>query len=219
MKRLYFLLLLLSSFGLNAQIQLEQLDLTAFDARVLTDFAGVNLITGTTGTDFNIVRSGADATFNLPTASATNTGKLSATDWTTFNSKFTLPTLTTGSILFSNGTTIAQDNTNLFWDNTNKQIKVLGGQVLKSARISTASYSVTAADYALHFVTGASGTVTIPTAASSTGRILLLSNHSGVAITLSSAYRTSSAARTTSVGNNAEVTIMSDGTEWTLISN
>lgn len=212
-------MLLSASFGIKAQIQIEQLDLTAFDARVLTDFSGVNLTTGTTGTDFNIVRSGADATFNLPTASATNTGKLSATDWTTFNNKFTLPALTAGSVLFSNGTTVAQDNANLSWDNTNKQLRVLGSKVVKISRVSTASYSVAASDYTLHFVTGASGTISIPTPSSATGRVLILSNHSGVALTLSSQYRTASATKTTSLGNNSEITIVSDGTEWTLISN
>jgi hypothetical protein len=43
--------------------------------------------TGTSGTDFNIVSSVATHTFNLPIASATNTGKLSSSDWSTFNNK------------------------------------------------------------------------------------------------------------------------------------
>jgi hypothetical protein len=43
--------------------------------------------TGTTGTDFNVVSSGIDHEFNMPTASATNRGALSTTDWTTFNTK------------------------------------------------------------------------------------------------------------------------------------
>ena len=38
--------------------------------------------------------------------------------------KFTLPALTSGSVLFSNGSTIAQDNANLFWDNTNKRLGI-----------------------------------------------------------------------------------------------
>lgn len=36
----------------------------------------------------------------------------------------TLPTLTSGSVLFSNGTTIAQDNANFFWDDTNNRLGV-----------------------------------------------------------------------------------------------
>jgi hypothetical protein len=43
--------------------------------------------TGTSGTDFGISSSVATHTFNLPVASATNTGKLSSTDWSTFNNK------------------------------------------------------------------------------------------------------------------------------------
>ncbi|MFZ1786703.1 MAG: hypothetical protein WAT92_00265 [Saprospiraceae bacterium] len=38
--------------------------------------------------------------------------------------KFTLPSLTNGSVIFSNGTTLAQDNSNLFWDNTNNRLGV-----------------------------------------------------------------------------------------------
>ena len=45
------------------------------------------LATGTSGTDFNINSATATHTFNLPVASATNTGKLSNTDWSTFNNK------------------------------------------------------------------------------------------------------------------------------------
>lgn len=39
---------------------------------------------------------------------------------------FTLPSLTDGSVLFSNGTTIVEDNTNFNWDNTGKTL-ALGG--------------------------------------------------------------------------------------------
>ena len=45
------------------------------------------LATGTSGTNFAIVSSGDTHTFNLPVASAANTGKLSSTDWSTFNGK------------------------------------------------------------------------------------------------------------------------------------
>lgn len=51
-------------------------------------------------------------------------GVLLAADWNTFNNKFDLPVLTSGSVLFSDGTTIAQDNANIFWDNTNKRLGI-----------------------------------------------------------------------------------------------
>ncbi len=81
-------------------------------------------VTGTSGTDFTISSSGSTHTFNIPTASASNRGLLSSTDWTIFNNKFTLPGLTLGSVLFSNGSTISQDNSNLFWDSTNHRLGI-----------------------------------------------------------------------------------------------
>lgn len=52
--------------------------------------------TGTSGTDFGISSATSTHTFNLPVASATNTGKLSSTDWSTFNSKE--PALSKGNL-------------------------------------------------------------------------------------------------------------------------
>ena len=60
-------------------------------------------------------------TITLPSAVATVSGQALTSDtsgnlsWTT---QFSLPALTSGSVLFSNGTTIAQDNSQLFWDDT-----------------------------------------------------------------------------------------------------
>jgi len=46
------------------------------------------LVVGTSGTDFNIADEGLGVhRFNIPTASATNRGALSSTDWSTFNNK------------------------------------------------------------------------------------------------------------------------------------
>jgi hypothetical protein len=42
---------------------------------------------GTSGTDFGISSASSTHTFNLPTASSTNRGALSTTDWSTFNGK------------------------------------------------------------------------------------------------------------------------------------
>ena len=49
-----------------------------------------NLNTGTSGSDFGISSAGNTHTFNLPVASATNTGKLSNTDWSSFDARIPL---------------------------------------------------------------------------------------------------------------------------------
>jgi len=67
--------------------------------------ASQTLATGASGTDFAIASSGTTHTFNLPIASATNTGKLSNSDWSVFNGKQDL--LVSGTnIKTINGSTI-----------------------------------------------------------------------------------------------------------------
>jgi hypothetical protein len=72
--------------------------------------------TGTSGTDFNISSATSTHTFNLPTASETNRGLLSSTDWTTFNNKqnaLTNPitgTGTSGQVAYFNGTSSITSN-------------------------------------------------------------------------------------------------------------
>lgn len=72
-----------------------------------------------------------DASKNLISSAVTPTelGYLSGVTsaiQTQLNAKgtFTLPALTAGSVLFSDGSTIAQDNANFFWDNTNNRLGI-----------------------------------------------------------------------------------------------
>lgn len=65
--------------------------------------AAQTLATSTTATDFTITHDlSGTHTFNLPVASATATGKLSSTDWTTFNNKGS-GTVTSVSVATANG--------------------------------------------------------------------------------------------------------------------
>jgi hypothetical protein len=61
------------------------------DSLALSYVTSVGLTTGTSGTDVNItgspITSSGNITLNIPTASASNRGALSASDWTTFNNK------------------------------------------------------------------------------------------------------------------------------------
>lgn len=96
---------------------------TGFECTAFSGGAGTITQINTTGplTGGPITSTG---TIGITQAGSTTDGYLSSVDWNTFNSKFTLPSLTSGSILFSNGSTIAQDNANFFWDNTSKELGI-----------------------------------------------------------------------------------------------
>jgi hypothetical protein len=64
------------------------------------------LTTGTSGTDFAVSSSGTTHTLNLPVASSSNTGKLSSTDWSTFNGKIGGSGTTNEIAYFTAGTTL-----------------------------------------------------------------------------------------------------------------
>jgi hypothetical protein len=64
---------------------------------------------------------GLEAT-NLKRTGGTSSQFLKADGSVDSNTYFELPALTSGSVLFSNGTDIAQDNSQFFWDNTNKRL-------------------------------------------------------------------------------------------------
>ena len=90
---------------------------TWVNAPVGGDIASVNgdatsvqtISTGTSGTDFAIVDDVAGGhTFNLPVASATNTGKLSSTDWSNFNAKLS-GALSSGDLFVGNSSNVATD--------------------------------------------------------------------------------------------------------------
>lgn len=86
--------------------------------------------TGTSGSDFNISSATSTHTFNIPDAGASARGVVTTGTQTlagakTFSSAPTFSTMTAGSVLFA-GTSglLSQDNTNLFWDNTNKRLGI-----------------------------------------------------------------------------------------------
>lgn len=111
------------------------------------------LTTGTTGTDFAIVDNGTgDHKFNLPVASASNTGKLSSADWTTFNNKGsgTVTSVATGTGL--TGGTITTTGT-ISLDSKLSPADSLTGNSLKVLRVN-------AGETAVEYATPTTGTVT-----------------------------------------------------------
>jgi hypothetical protein len=86
------------------------------------------LTIGTTGTDLSSTVANSTTTpvitLNVPTASATNRGALSAADWTTFNNKAPAFTYTTGYIPFGQGTTTPTQSINFTYDTSNVRLTV-----------------------------------------------------------------------------------------------
>ena len=112
----------------------------------------VSIATGTTGTNVNAtgtVTTAGTLTVNVPVASAVNTGKLTNTDWSTFNGKQAalvsatniktinsnsilgagdlvvsgVPAGATGNVQFNNAGAFGGE-ANLFWDDTNNRLGV-----------------------------------------------------------------------------------------------
>lgn len=54
----------------------------------------------------------------------------------------TLPTFTNGSVIFSNGTTLAQDNANFFWDDTNNRLNIGGSTGTSKLNVKGATYQL-----------------------------------------------------------------------------
>lgn len=63
-----------------------------------------------------------DLTLAINLANTTTTGALTSTDWNTFNNKYNLPTFTNGSVIYYNGTNLAENNANFFWNNTQRRL-------------------------------------------------------------------------------------------------
>ena len=119
---------------MNADNTVSALDAATFRTAIgagtgsgtVTSVAALTL--GTTGTDLSsTVATGTTTpviTLQVPTASATNRGALSAADWSTFNGKAPGVTFTAGYVPFGQGTTTLNQSANLFWDNTNARLGI-----------------------------------------------------------------------------------------------
>ena len=110
--------------GINNAAPTEKLDVTG-NIR----FSGAlkpNNLSGTAGQFLTSQGASSAPTWTtIANASTSTSGLLTNTDWNIFNNKFTFPSLTSGSVLFSNGTSLSQNNSNFYWDNTNNRLGLL----------------------------------------------------------------------------------------------
>lgn len=84
-----------------------------------------NVLAGSTsGNPISVTNGTSTPTIEILSANATRNGYLSSTDWLNFNNKFSLPSFTVGSLLFADGTSLAQNNSKLFWNNTSNRLGI-----------------------------------------------------------------------------------------------
>ncbi len=119
----------------------------------VTSVAALTL--GTTGTDLSSTVANSTTTpvitLNVPTASATNRGALSAADWTTFNGKANAFTYTTNYIPYGQGTTTPTQSANLTFDGTTQTAPIQrasNGIVTNNKTIGT-SFTIPSTDNAM----------------------------------------------------------------------
>jgi len=147
----------------------------------VTSVAALTL--GTSGTDVSSTVANSTTTpvitLNLPTASATNRGALSAADWTTFNGK--LPTTggtMTGAITFAASQTV--DGTNPIGY---KNIPQTGSD-------KTTAYTLTTGDVGKYVGVGTSGSIVVPTSTFANGDAISVFNNTTGNITITTSAPT-----------------------------
>jgi len=126
---------------------LTSTDWTTFNNKGSGTVTSVSALTlGTTGTDLSsTVANGTTTpviTLNVPTASATNRGALSSTDWTTFNNKAPAVTYTTNYVPYGQGTTTPNQSANFTYNGT-----VLTAQVMRASNGIVVNSKTVSASY------------------------------------------------------------------------
>ncbi len=154
------------------------------------------ITTGTSGTDFNIVSSGDTHTFNLPIASATNTGKLSSTDWSTFNNKqaalsFTAPLVNTSNTISIPAATSLVDGylDNLDWTNFNT---AYNNMIVSAAVTGTTTKTLTLTQQD-------AGTITASWTDDNTDAVTSVFGRTGAVVAVSGDYNTSQVTENTNL--------------------
>ncbi len=168
----------------------------------------VGLTTGTSGTDINVtdspVTTAGTITINIPVASSSNTGKLSSTDWSTFNGKqaalvsgTNIKTINSTSLLGSGNISVAPatgidataigagvvDNTEFgYLNGVSASIQTqLDSKTNKTitANRQTASYTLVAsdADKLVEMNVASANNLTVPSSTFSAGTQILLSQY------------------------------------------
>lgn len=107
-------------------------------------------ITGSSGTDFNVATSGTNIIYNLPTASAVNTGKLSNLDWIRFDN------VANGSSSFATTSGLIANYVPYNGANSNINLGTFG--LTTSGFLNATSSLFTSASTTNFFVTNASST-------------------------------------------------------------
>jgi hypothetical protein len=129
---------------------------------------------GTSGTDFNISSSGSIHTFNLPTASSTNRGALSSSDWTLFNAKENTLTFSTG--LTRNANTISVNTT----QNISTLSNLTSNGLIKTSGGTGALSIATASDFPILNQNTTGNAATVTTNANLTGPITSIGNATSI---------------------------------------
>ena len=204
----------------------------------VTSVAAITL--GTTGTDLSsTVANGTTTpviTLNVPTASATNRGALSAADWSTFNGKQAALSLAAGVQTFlgapssANLATALTDKTgtgvNVFGTSpTIATPSITGRAVLQGVATAiapkTANYTATTSDHTLYFDTTAAGyTLTLPAASGNSGlEYIVKKTVAANTLTIdANASETIDGALTLVLSSQYDAThIKCDGTNWQVL--
>lgn len=175
----------------------------------ITDGTGVKITSSSPG-----ISSGTLLEVNGNVTSATSKGLLQVIN-NQVSSTGTVAAIQSNSLPGSGLTILANGDIGVGTSLPNATLHLNGSMSASIVRVSASTYVVSPTDFAIHLINGSTVTITLPSVATSVGRILYIINNNTGNATITPSFRASrTQPASTTIGLNSRYMLMNDGTDW-----